>query len=256
MKEPSNAFPPFEPKRQGFSRQPIWNQIRDYIIGCLGKGVWEAGDMLPSEKELSVALGVASGTVRRALDSLVEDGILSRIQGRGTFVKSFKSHGYTNPFHRFFFDKTNSIVPFEMRVVRYETVPVTHAVVPARILNLAYDQTLIHALRVFSWEGRDVGISELWLDSRRFSKMTKANLANRSSSLYSYYESELGVSVVSVSDTIKAKIFDETLASLGNFKVGALYLELTRIGRTFEDVPVEYRLSYCLSDDFHMVFGA
>lgn len=246
---------PLGPLFQGgrsFTRLPLWEQARRYLIEQLSKGVWSPGDMLPSEKDLSARLSISPGTVRRAVESLVEEGILYRIQGRGTFVQSYKASGYTNQYHRFFFDKTNDIVPFDMRLVSYELVPVTSAAGPARILNLVYDQKLIHALRVFSWEGRDVGISELWLDSRRFAKMTRENLSHHTGSLYSYYESELGVAIVDAKDTVKAKCFTEKLAALGNFRTGAPYLELTRIGYTYGAVPVEYRLSYCTSEDFHM----
>ena len=33
---------------------------------------------------------------------------------------------------------------------------------------------------------------------------------------------------------------------------GAPYIELTRIGKTFGGVPVEYRLSYCTTEDFYV----
>ena len=60
------------------------------------------------------------------------------------------------------------------------------------------------------------------------------------------------MAIVDAKDTVKAKCFTEKLAALGNFRTGAPYLELTRIGYTYGAVPVEYRLSYCTSEDFHM----
>jgi DNA-binding GntR family transcriptional regulator len=41
---------------------------------------------MPSETTLMQEHGLARGTVRKAIDALVEDGLVVRVQGRGTFV--------------------------------------------------------------------------------------------------------------------------------------------------------------------------
>jgi len=47
---------------------------------------WKPGDELPSETELKLRYGCARQTIRRALDELVQDGIIVRKHGVGTFV--------------------------------------------------------------------------------------------------------------------------------------------------------------------------
>ncbi len=42
--------------------------------------------MIPSERELMTTYGVSRATVRKAIESLVADGLLHRIHGKGTFV--------------------------------------------------------------------------------------------------------------------------------------------------------------------------
>lgn len=51
-------------------------------------GRWPVGERIPVEAELATAFGVGRNTVREALQSLVHSGLLSREQGRGTFVIS------------------------------------------------------------------------------------------------------------------------------------------------------------------------
>lgn len=252
MFEPAVSYVPSN-YSEGFARQPLYSQVRQHLLKELARGVWRAGDMLPAEKELAQKLGVSLGTVRKAIASLADEGVLCRKQGLGTFVQSFRMSAYTNQFHRFFYDKTNDIVPFTMRLVRYETVAAEEATVAAEVLGLSPEARLIHALRVYSWMNEDVGISELWLPAERFSRMTQQNLASHEGSLYSYYETELGVTIVDTHDCIKAQCFTWKQASIGRFQVGAPYLELTRIGYTYGNEPVEYRLSYCSSEKFHMV---
>lgn len=235
-----------------FVRNLLYRQVKDHILGELAAGHWKAGEMLPSEKLFAEQLGVSQGTVRKAIQELVEENVLYREQGRGTFVQSYLASGYCNSFHRFTNEATGTIVPFTMRLVRFERVPAMKADRPARVLGLPSDGELFHALRVYSWEGKDVGISELWLDTKRFAKLTAEKLARHEGSLYQFYERDLGVTIVSVDDRWRTKVFTPALASLGQFMTGAPYIELTRIGKTFGGVPVEYRLSYCTTEDFYV----
>jgi len=60
------------------------HQVREYVRSvCVGA---EPGTPAPSERELVTRFGVARMTVRQAVDSLVAEGIVERVRGRGTFV--------------------------------------------------------------------------------------------------------------------------------------------------------------------------
>ncbi len=60
-------------------------RIYNYLLGLIGHEL-SAGDKIPSERELCERFEVSRMTVRQAVDGLVNDGILVRKQGRGTFV--------------------------------------------------------------------------------------------------------------------------------------------------------------------------
>ena len=65
---------------------PLYEQLRVALRERLDSGVLDPGERLPSETELCQKYGVSRITVRRAVDELVEEGILERRQGKGTFV--------------------------------------------------------------------------------------------------------------------------------------------------------------------------
>lgn len=65
---------------------PLYEQLRVALRERLDSGVLDPGERLPSEVELCRKYGVSRITVRRAVDELVEEGILERRQGKGTFV--------------------------------------------------------------------------------------------------------------------------------------------------------------------------
>ncbi|MEO6942006.1 MAG: GntR family transcriptional regulator [Terrimesophilobacter sp.] len=64
----------------------LHSQISDAIRSRIISGQWAPHLRLKSEPELAVELGVSRGTLRRALSTLLDEGLLKQIQGRGTFV--------------------------------------------------------------------------------------------------------------------------------------------------------------------------
>ncbi|TIW30662.1 MAG: GntR family transcriptional regulator, partial [Mesorhizobium sp.] len=65
---------------------PLYEKVKDYVLGNIGSGKWPKDRRLPSENELVSTLGVSRMTVHRALRELTSEGHLLRIQGVGTFV--------------------------------------------------------------------------------------------------------------------------------------------------------------------------
>ncbi|MDE3273906.1 histidine utilization repressor [Pseudoalteromonas sp. G4] len=71
--------------------QPKFAQIKQHIISKIKSGEWAEHSRVASENELAEQFSVSRMTARRALSELTDAGILSRTQGLGTFVASFKS---------------------------------------------------------------------------------------------------------------------------------------------------------------------
>jgi DNA-binding LacI/PurR family transcriptional regulator len=66
---------------------PFYRQIEDWFRAEIEAGRLAADDAVPDELSLAKRLGLSRMTVRRAIMTLTEDGLLYRIRGRGTFVK-------------------------------------------------------------------------------------------------------------------------------------------------------------------------
>jgi GntR family histidine utilization transcriptional repressor len=69
---------------------PLYQRVKDAIVGHLVSGRWAEGSRVPSENELTQALGISRMTVNRALRELTSEGWLVRVQGAGTFVAEAK----------------------------------------------------------------------------------------------------------------------------------------------------------------------
>lgn len=68
------------------SPTPLYQQLRDRITQVIATRAFDATTPLPTEEQIAEALGLARGTVRRCFADLVDEGVVVRKRGKGTFV--------------------------------------------------------------------------------------------------------------------------------------------------------------------------
>ena len=66
--------------------KPLYQQLRDILIDAIDSGKWGPNEQIPSENTLSTTYGLSRMTVRAVLTDMVKEGLLYRVQGKGTFV--------------------------------------------------------------------------------------------------------------------------------------------------------------------------
>jgi GntR family transcriptional regulator len=65
---------------------PLYHQLQVRLRDLIEEGVVQASEAIPPERDLAAALGVSRITVRKAVQGLVQEGLLAQRQGAGTFV--------------------------------------------------------------------------------------------------------------------------------------------------------------------------
>ena len=80
----------FEFKLDSHSGVPVYRQIIDQVLGGISAGSLEAGDQLPTVRQLAVDLAINPNTVVRAYRELEIREVLSTQQGTGTFITEKK----------------------------------------------------------------------------------------------------------------------------------------------------------------------
>ena len=77
---------------------PLYQQLYDLLLDQIRSGVYPPGSKIPSEEELCKTYDLSRVTVRNALGRLVDDNILVKRHGKGTFVATpvFTESAYAN----------------------------------------------------------------------------------------------------------------------------------------------------------------
>lgn len=78
-------------------KKKISEEIMEQLARLIREGVWQAGEKLPSEKELEEMFGVSRTSVREALTGLAAIGAIEMRQGGGHFVRQVHTERYINP---------------------------------------------------------------------------------------------------------------------------------------------------------------
>jgi DNA-binding GntR family transcriptional regulator len=69
------------------AKEPAYAQLAGILRHQIASGTFRPGDQLPSEAQLCRLYDVSPMTVRRSINLLADQGVISTAQGRGTFVK-------------------------------------------------------------------------------------------------------------------------------------------------------------------------
>ncbi len=78
---------------------PLYKRVEQHILNDIDGGRLVPGDLIPSEPQLAAQLDVSQGTVKKAIDNLVNEKRLFRHQGKGTYVSTID---FNNSLFRFF----------------------------------------------------------------------------------------------------------------------------------------------------------
>lgn len=222
---------------------PLYKEVKEKLIQALAAGEWTTGDKLPVEGALARRFRVGIATVRAAVGELEAAGILTRKQGKGTFVSE---HTNQSRLYRFFnlvrLDGVRRIPTREIISMKRDRP----ATAEADLLALSrYRNRDVWRLRsTFALDGECVGVNDSVLPAGLFPRMTKKGVDDGSLTLYALYQSNYNVNVIVVDADVQADAAPRDIAALLDVKAGHPLLNIHRRAKTYEDTPVELRTSW------------
>jgi GntR family transcriptional regulator len=234
--------------------RPLYEQVRARLTEAISAGRWRAGQSIPSEAELARTFGVAIGTIRKAVDSLVAEQALVRRQGKGTFVT--QHDGSRLMFHFFHIVGRDGSKEYpEVEMLAFTRGRASHA--EAEALAIAPHDKVIRIRNVLSLQGRPSIVDDITLPALLFPGLTEKRFRARDNTIYHFYQSRYGINVLRTDERLRAVLATREAAELLRVAAGAPLLEIRRVALTFRDRPVELRISRVDTSrlDYHNTLG-
>ncbi len=221
-------------------RLPLYQRLRDELAGQIANNRWRPGEAIPTEAVLAGEYQLSIGTVRKAIDKLVEERILERQQGRGTFIRRPQFQSSLFRFFRFKSLAGERQVP-QSRILTIECLTAPSAV--GQALGLSPEAEVIRLVRLRLLEGTPVLAEEIWLPKTPFQALLTVDLDRQGPLLYPIYEELCGQVVACAEETLTAESVDEVPARLLQIAPGSPVVVIDRLARDYAGRPLEWRRS-------------
>jgi len=188
--------------------EPLWIQAATLIRGQIDEGVLRAGARLPPERELCQQLGISRVTLRKALNQLVDAGVLNASHGRGWYVaKGVAKQEWPNTLESFTETAARMGLETQSEVLRAEAVPASFD--EAEELSIVPGADLFHLDRVRLLDGMPIALDLTRIAVSVLPEAVKIDFATHS--LYASL-AEAGIEPVRADAAIEAREADAEAA--------------------------------------------
>ncbi|KXK20816.1 MAG: GntR family transcriptional regulator [Chloroflexi bacterium OLB15] len=229
------------------SSKPLYEQIKEYLLTGIQNGVFQPGDRIPSERDLSEQFKVSRLTVNKAVKELERIGVVYAQVGKGTFISSVIYQQQLNFLTGFTDEMRSRGYSSSSRVLSAQMVAAPDDI--ALILNVMPGARLIQLRRVRLADDQPVAIETANLVSTRFPDLLEGHDFS-SESLYQVLREEYGIILTYAEQSIEARMpTREELTVLG-LKPTNPVLSMTRVVFTEDKRPIEYVQSVYRGDRY------
>ena len=208
----------------------------------------ETGDAIPSERQLSVDLGVSRLTVRAALDELVREGYVTRRRGSGTFVaepkvaKDLTMSSFSDDMRQ------RGLTPGS-RTLDFRVMPAGARL--GRILHVSPSEPILAVKRLRLADGEPMAIELLHVRESLFPGLTATDLEE--SSFYDLLERRYDIVIAGGSQTVEPTVTNEEESETLKVPLHSPALLFERVTRTAGDEILEFTSSTYRGDRYRLV---
>ncbi len=226
---------------------PIHTQLSSIIREMIESGELKEGDSIIPERELCSIQNVSRMTVNKAISNLVSEGLLYRVQGKGTFVSKHKKKyqfsnvkGFTDVMKEKGINIKTDILSFEIEL-------------PSELIKrkLGINNDLINIYKIVRLrytDGEQFAIETVYLSEATCKGFTRDMIDNNS--LYKILKDTYNHKITKATQTIEPIVLCEEESKLLEAEEGSLALKIQRNSYDIQGEPIEYTISIFRSDKF------
>lgn len=224
---------------------PVYIQIHNEIRKEIESGKWAVGERIPSERQLSQDFDVSRMTLRQAIQTLVDEGILQRQVGSGTYVASSKVQ-----------EKMSGTTSFteitESQGKKPSSKTVSYHVADPSIseiekLKLKNGDQVLRMERIRYADKQPICFEVATIPIEIVNSLNKKDIT---SSLYKALEDKAGLKLGDATQTVSAILASEKIANFLNVKRGSAILRVRQVTTLDDNRPFEYVRSQYAGDRF------
>lgn len=228
---------------------PLYVQVRKLLSERIATARWRSREALPNEYDLAIEFAVSIGTIRKAIDLLVDEGQVMRRQGRGTFVVDREAPQFT--------ERIDRLRNADGSRIDWLKTIISHAVAapdPREAIDLRLEDADDLVIRIERVRRDASGPLKYELAAVPYARFPKGEeqsaFFDGIVTLAHAYNITVGAAVVKIS----VEDPGETVAAALRAPKGLPLMTLRRVVADVEGIPIESSISwYSLKDQFFLV---
>jgi GntR family transcriptional regulator len=217
----------------------LYLQVRDALTGRIASGQWKPGMPVANEGDLARELGVSGGTVRKALELMEAQRLITRRQGRGTFVSDQASEDLAARFCRFRGPGGERLFS-RAAVSRINEGEANEQ--EARRLDLEPGEAVYRMRKVRTYRGRPFMVKDAVVPTALFPGLPDRREAVGSITLLAHV---YGILVGKGEERISLCTAETDVAEALGVACGTPVIHLDRLVLTLDGPPLEWSTSHC-----------
>ncbi len=224
-------------------RDPLFIQIREVIRSKIESGEYPPGTTIPSELDLAEMYGVSRLTIRTAIDALVYEGLLRRIQGKGAYVTEPKLNYSPEVFGGFRQNVNGKNIRFSSKVLYKTARPADTSF--SHILGIEPEDDIYYIKRLCYTDGVPFMLNKLYIPCRLLPQFDEIDL-----NVFQPYEvySMYGLNVRTVEQKLDLAYLHHTDCTKLGIDPGIAVMCFECTSRLQDGTAVEYSKSYARGD--------
>jgi GntR family transcriptional regulator len=228
---------------------PLYHQIAHSLAERIRAGELRVGDLLPSERELARDLAVSRLTVRQALSTLRQQGLIDPQHGKGYYVRQPRIDQPVDILIGFSANMLAKGIQPGARILDLHTILADRTLAPALEVSVGDPLFAIHRLRLANQ--MPVALEYSYFPARLFPNLTSFDLETRS--IYAILREEYGVKLAKARQSLEPVVAQTQQAKLLEIGRGAPLMLVVRTSRDDGGQIVEYARDFYRGDCFRFV---
>ena len=239
---------------------PYYHQLQSILREGIEQGLWNPGDLLPSEAEMTSMFGISRTAIRRALDILENEGVVLRIKGKGTLVTEpkFEFEAIKDQFAHWG-SRQRRVAPRLKTIVDARLAEAGGMI--GQILGVHPDDEVFEVTAVEVIEETPAYVVQMFVRADASTKLSglaaEGNvpiMKEGGPEVLVQFAEEYGMETVESNVTLEALKADKWEADLLEIKANTPILALTGVELGLDRSPVAFSRTLCRSDTFQFSF--
>lgn len=218
------------------SPSALYHSLGHIIRSKIQSGEWTVDQCIPSEREMMTIFNVSRATVRQGIDNLVKEGILYRVQGKGTFVAPPKiEQGLLRLMEFADVIKRNGLKPSVQFIGKEHLVPPLNV---GKILNLAEAEQAVWLQRLLLVNESPILLEASYFSVTRFPDLLE--IYDGAEEPHKFVANRYGIKIIRARETFEPVILEDKEAKLLGSQGGSPALWVEHVAFDATDTPMVY----------------